>query len=331
MSKLQNLVVDSPSKIGKFEDKIKSGKISVVLVYAEWCGACHRFRDNIWDPMLKSKARHNRIAIRDDMVKNSPISKNWKFDYLPSLIVVDEKGVAQTFQQPDGSIKNAMKTPKDVKEMTRIVNVPVQPLASAAASAAAAAATPTPQEVVANTSQQVVANKKNNNLGSAEVANKKNKNINTLLAEAEAEEAEEEAEAEQEVIVNTINKNKNVNTLLAEAEAEEEAEAEQEIIVNTKNNKNVNTVLANQQPKTPFANVRNSLNLANEDIIKTTEVKTPKGIVYIPTPQVAPQRGGALLKTLKNYIRSQRKTRRKIRKSRRFSISRRAATSSKNW
>jgi hypothetical protein len=117
------LQVDSKAKIPKFELQLKNSTINFVLVYADWCGACTRFKQNIWNPMCKGAAKHNRMAVRDDMIKNTSLA-NAKFDYLPSLLVVDEKGQLQTFETPDGET-NAMPTPKNVSEMKRIVNVPV--------------------------------------------------------------------------------------------------------------------------------------------------------------------------------------------------------------
>jgi hypothetical protein len=118
------LKVDAKHKIPKFEQQIKAGTINFVLVYAEWCGACHRFMDNIWNPMCKSKARHNRMAVRDDMIKNTSLA-NANFDYLPSVLIVDEAGQLQSFKTPEGKDTNAMPTPKSLSDMKKIVNVPV--------------------------------------------------------------------------------------------------------------------------------------------------------------------------------------------------------------
>jgi thiol-disulfide isomerase/thioredoxin len=117
------LQVDSKNKIPKFELELKNSTINFVLVYADWCGACDRFKKNIWNPMCKGAAKHNRMAVRDDMIKNTSLA-NAKFDYLPSLLVVDENGQLQSFETPDGET-NAMPTPKNISEMKRIVNVPV--------------------------------------------------------------------------------------------------------------------------------------------------------------------------------------------------------------
>ena len=118
------LKVDAKHKIPEFEAQIKAGTINFVLVYADWCGACHRFMDNIWNPMCKGKAKHNRLAVRDDMIKGTSLA-NANFDYLPSVLIVDEAGELQSFKTPEGKDTNAMPTPKSLGDMKRIVNVPV--------------------------------------------------------------------------------------------------------------------------------------------------------------------------------------------------------------
>jgi hypothetical protein len=123
------LKVDSPSKIAELEKILKKGKITIVLVYADWCGHCTHFKKDIWEPMCSKPAIHNRVSVRDDMIKKTSLA-NAKFDYLPSVLVVNEKGQAEPFQTPDGEITNAMPTPKTLNDMNRIVNVPVKSLNS---------------------------------------------------------------------------------------------------------------------------------------------------------------------------------------------------------
>jgi len=94
------LKVDADHKIKEMEKLLAKGSITIVLIYAEWCGACHRFMKNIWNPSCSTSARHQRIAVREDMVKNTSLA-NANFKYLPSLIVVDEKGQMQNFKTPE--------------------------------------------------------------------------------------------------------------------------------------------------------------------------------------------------------------------------------------
>jgi len=121
------LKVDSADKISAMESLLGKGSITFVLIYADWCGACTRFKKNIWNPMCEKSAAHSRVAVRDDMIgKTSLASAN--FDYLPSLVVVDENGKMQSFKTPEGKDTHAMPTPKSLQEMNTIVNVPVVPL-----------------------------------------------------------------------------------------------------------------------------------------------------------------------------------------------------------
>jgi len=124
-SKGKVLKVDSADKIASMEKLLGKGSITFVLIYADWCGACTRFKKNIWNPMCEKSAAHSRVAVRDDMVgKTSLASAN--FDYLPSLVVVDENGKMQSFKTPEGKDTNAMPTPQSLQEMNTIVNVPVR-------------------------------------------------------------------------------------------------------------------------------------------------------------------------------------------------------------
>ena len=127
------LKVDAPSKIGHLERMLKNGKLTIVLIYADWCGACTRFKKSIWGPMSQKPAIHNRIAIREDLVGKTPLAGS-KYTYLPTIMVVDERGQPQAVEGPQGRT-NAIPTPRTLEEMKRIVNLKVGP-ASAAASAA---------------------------------------------------------------------------------------------------------------------------------------------------------------------------------------------------
>ena len=147
-NKQVSLNVDKISKVPSLENALKSGRINIILVFAEWCGACHKFRKNIWDPMLQKNAMHNRIAVRDDMIGKTSL-RGANFDYLPSILVVDEKGVAQVFNTPEGKTTNATPTPKNLTDMLKMVNIPVKPLTAANAPSAAAATANAPSAAAA--------------------------------------------------------------------------------------------------------------------------------------------------------------------------------------
>ena len=48
--------VRSEGDIPKFESMVKVGPV-FVLVYADWCGHCQRFKQNVWDDVAKSNQK----------------------------------------------------------------------------------------------------------------------------------------------------------------------------------------------------------------------------------------------------------------------------------
>lgn len=115
------LKVDSGSKIPELEKLLKSGKLTVILVYADWCGACQRFKKDIWEPMCKNPATNNRAAVRDDILNQTSL-RNAKIQYLPSVLVVDENGNMSEQPGPRGEMTNAVPTPKNLAQMNAMVN-----------------------------------------------------------------------------------------------------------------------------------------------------------------------------------------------------------------
>ena len=245
-NKQVSLNVDKISKVPSLENALKSGRINIILVFAEWCGACHKFRKNIWDPMLQKNAMHNRIAVRDDMIGKTSL-RGANFDYLPSILVVDEKGVAQVFNTPEGKTTNATPTPKNLTDMLKMVNIPVKPLTAANAPSAAAATANAPSAAAATANAPA--------------------DPTALMEEISANIRRNNA-------LNTMNRTPNMNLNMK----------------NIEETNNFNNTLLNES----------SLNTSplNESPLNTPPLNTkkqsaiPEGTVFMPTPLVAPQRGG---------------------------------------
>ncbi len=123
------LKIDDLAKLPLLDKLLKKKNIVIVLVYADWCPACRRFKKDVWGPACEKEAVHERAEVEASLVDKSPALKNAKFQYLPSVLVVDEKGEVQEFETPEGKT-NAMPTPKSEEEMTRIMNVNVAPAAN---------------------------------------------------------------------------------------------------------------------------------------------------------------------------------------------------------
>jgi hypothetical protein len=124
------LKVDNASKIAGLEKILGNGRLTIVLIYADWCGACTRFKKSIWGPMSQRPALHNRVAIREDLVGQTPLAGS-KYKYLPTIMVVNKEGKPEQIKGPEGET-NAIPTPRSLEEMKRIVNLKVAPEAGLA-------------------------------------------------------------------------------------------------------------------------------------------------------------------------------------------------------
>jgi hypothetical protein len=134
-------VIDVRSKnmIGNFEQLLGKGPLTLVLIYADWCGACHRFRDEVWSPLTQLKnATMNRAAIREDMIANTSLA-NVERKFYPTLLLVGKDKKTATFVDENGAPTPAMpRKPtldEDKESLTALVNSPT-PLIPAAAAAA---------------------------------------------------------------------------------------------------------------------------------------------------------------------------------------------------
>jgi thiol-disulfide isomerase/thioredoxin len=141
------LDVRSKNMIANFEQLLGRGPLTLVLIYADWCGACHRFRDEVWSPLTQLKnATMNRAAIREDMIAGTSLA-NVERKFYPTLLLVGKDKKPATFVDENGVSTPAMPRKQtldeDKESLTALVNSPT-PLLPAVAGAAAAA-TPDPE------------------------------------------------------------------------------------------------------------------------------------------------------------------------------------------
>ena len=95
--------VRSKNMIGNFEQLLGKGPLTLVLIYADWCGACHRFRDEVWSPLTQLKnATMNRAAIREDMIANTSLA-NVERKFYPTLLLVGKDKKTATFVDENGA------------------------------------------------------------------------------------------------------------------------------------------------------------------------------------------------------------------------------------
>jgi thiol-disulfide isomerase/thioredoxin len=100
--------VRSDKEVAPFEKMLGSNNFTLVLVYADWCGHCHRFKDNTWNDLLKMKDRKMNISsVRDDMLPKTSLAGS-KIEGYPTLMLVGNDKRPADFTTPEGEKTNAM-------------------------------------------------------------------------------------------------------------------------------------------------------------------------------------------------------------------------------
>lgn len=105
--------VRSPSDVSKLEHMIQLGPV-YVLVYADWCGHCTRFKNDMWDEVAKSPNKSvNTAAVHYDMVDKTSM-KSANIEGYPTLFEVKKASPKQNVSTP-------VPTPQSKEELEKLV------------------------------------------------------------------------------------------------------------------------------------------------------------------------------------------------------------------
>lgn len=119
------LDIRDETAVPAFEKMLENGPMMVVLVYADWCGHCTKYKDNVWSPLKSVKNRTmNMASVHYDQLNNTSL-KNSKIDGYPSLLVVGKDKTPATFKSPTGTTTNALPKANDFTTMKNLVTSPV--------------------------------------------------------------------------------------------------------------------------------------------------------------------------------------------------------------
>ena len=119
------LDIRNEKDIPAFEKTLANGPMMIVLVYADWCGHCTKYKENVWSPLKSVKNRTmNMASVHYDQLPNTSL-KNAKIDGYPSLLVVGKDKTPATFKSPTGARTNALPKANDFTTMKNLVSSPV--------------------------------------------------------------------------------------------------------------------------------------------------------------------------------------------------------------
>jgi thiol-disulfide isomerase/thioredoxin len=113
--------ITSPNLLGALEKRVKSGPLTLVLVYADWCGHCNRFKPMMKELETLSNRSIQMARVRDDMYPKTALAAKNKVEGYPSLLLVDSAGNAMKFKQPSGEVNINVPDHTNMSKMTALV------------------------------------------------------------------------------------------------------------------------------------------------------------------------------------------------------------------
>lgn len=122
--------------IPKLQTLIHEGPITFVLIYADWCGHCMRFKPT-WAKYANTPGRRANIAsVHHDMVDKIPEIKEANIEGYPSVVQVKSNGEIAEYTVPGTEAKtNAipfMRDEEKMKEALKSIQPTVKPASNVA-------------------------------------------------------------------------------------------------------------------------------------------------------------------------------------------------------
>jgi len=113
--------VNGAADIPKLVDMLKKNKFVIVLIWADYCGHCHRYKDDVWNKLSSNKNRKAGLAsIHYDQLETTPPSIPKKVSGYPTVLFVGKNGKPVEFKDNSGSNTTEYSKSRDLDEMTRI-------------------------------------------------------------------------------------------------------------------------------------------------------------------------------------------------------------------
>jgi hypothetical protein len=77
---------------------LKKNKVVIVLIWADYCGHCHKYKDDVWKNLLaNSKRRAGLMTIHHDQLENVPEPIPKTVDGYPSVFRVTKSGDVKAY------------------------------------------------------------------------------------------------------------------------------------------------------------------------------------------------------------------------------------------
>ena len=93
MAKPKSLNINSNAEAASLESLLNNGNVTIVVILAEWCGACQRVKPD-WLNTLKRKNKHNVALIDSEVLPNTVLHDKLNVTHFPSVFEVQPNGKA---------------------------------------------------------------------------------------------------------------------------------------------------------------------------------------------------------------------------------------------
>jgi thiol-disulfide isomerase/thioredoxin len=112
--------ITDAGNLNELDSRIAAGPLTLVLVYADWCGHCQRFKPMMSKLENEAGRSIQTARIRDDVFPQSSLSGE-KLSGYPSLMLVDKNGKSKMFKNAEGETTNTIPEYTDMNKMMTIV------------------------------------------------------------------------------------------------------------------------------------------------------------------------------------------------------------------
>jgi len=112
-------------QIPEFEKLIMNGNVTFVLIYADWCGHCHRYMPKFKEISKTPGRIANMASVHHDIVEKIPSIKSANITGYPSVIKVTPEGKVEDYKVPGSpettNVVPQMNEPAVMKELVKAV------------------------------------------------------------------------------------------------------------------------------------------------------------------------------------------------------------------
>ena len=113
--------ITNVNQLGELDKRINAGPLTLVFVYAPWCGHCTRYKPNMTELENMPNRSVQSVRIRDDVFPKSSINKTPLEGY-PSLLLIKPQNEAISFSKENGEVTPVIPEHNNMSNMKTIVS-----------------------------------------------------------------------------------------------------------------------------------------------------------------------------------------------------------------